>query len=201
MIRPVSAATALLALAALSACATSRPPQDLAERTAANVGVIGSHLKRLSQDSSDLADLRATNVATLHAANAKRRAAYNYDLALTRKSGGDANLDLIPQLEAWSKEVDAVFKAADNAEKERKEAILGTQTSLDTRSEALAQIAEALAALAKSDSVADRARFLAGYAGQLRKEIDDRLARSDRSATEASHLLTDVKDRLTNAAD
>jgi hypothetical protein len=201
MIRHASAAIALFCVAALSACATSQAPQQLAERTAANVGVIGSHLKRLAQDSGDLADLRATNVATLHAANAKRRAAYNYDLALTKKSGGQANLDLIPQLEAWGKEVDAVFKAADNAEKERKDAVLGTQTSLDTKSEALAPIAEALAALAKDDNVADRAQFLAGYAGQLRKEIDDRLAQSDKSATEAKHLLSDVKDGLTNAAD
>ena len=188
----------LLGAVLCSACGTSQAPQRLAERTAANVGIVGAHLKRLAHDGSELADLRATNVSTLHAANAKRRAAYNYDLALTRHAGGDANLDLIPQLEAWGKEVDAIFKAADGAEKERKAAVLGTQTQLDTKAEALGQIAEALAALAKTDSVRSRARFLATYAGQLRKEIDERLEKDDKSATEAKHLLSDVKDRMTS---
>lgn len=200
MIRLASAALALC-VAALSGCASSRAPQQLAERTAANVGVIGAHLKQLGHDGAELSDLRATNVATLHAANAKRRAAYNYDLALTKRSGGSANLDLIDQLEAWGKEVDTIFKAADNAEKERKAAVLGTQTALDNKSEALAQIAEALAALAKDASVADRARFLAAYAGQLRKELDERLAQTDKSATEAKQLLSDVKDSLTKVAE
>lgn len=199
MIRLTSAL--VLCVAALSGCASSRAPEQLAERTAANVGVIGANLKQLGHDGAELADLRATNVATLHAANAKRRAAYNYDLALTKRSGGSANLDLIDQLEAWGQEVDTIFKAADNAEKERKAAVLGTQTALDTRSEALAQIAEALAALARDDSVADRARFLGAYAGQLRKELDERLAQSDKSATEAKQLLNDVKDSLTKAAE
>ena len=140
-------------------------------------------------------------MSTLHAANARRRAAYNYDVALTKQSGGQAELDLIPQIEAWGKEVDAIFKAADNAEQERKAAVLGTQTSIDTRSEMLAQIAEALAALAKDESIADRARFLSAYAGQLRKEVDDRLAQSDKSATEAKQLLDDVKDRLTKTTE
>jgi hypothetical protein len=212
MIRSLSAGLVLLSAAALAACATGRAPEELAERTAANVGVVASHLKRLDQDSRNLADLRATNVATLHAANARRRAAYNYDVALTKQSGGQAELDLIPQIkqsggqaeldlipqiEAWGKEVDAIFKAADNAEQERKAAVLGTQTSIDTKSETLAQVAEALAALARDESIADRARFLSAYAGQLRKEIDDRLAQSDKSATEAKLLLDDVKDRLT----
>jgi hypothetical protein len=197
MIRSLSAGLVLLSAAALAACATGRAPEELAERTAANVGVVASHHKRLDQDSRNLADLRATNVATLHAANARRRAAYNYDVALTKQSGGQAELDLIPQIEAWGKEVDAIFKAADNAEQERKATVLGTQTSIDTKSETLAQVAEALAALARDESIADRARFLSAYAGQLRKEIDDRLAQSDKSATEAKLLLDDVKDRLT----
>jgi hypothetical protein len=201
MIRSLSAGLVLLSAATLSACATGRAPEELAERTAANVGVVASHLKRLAQDSSNLADLRATNVATLHAANARRRAAYNYDIALTKQSGGQAELELIPQIEAWGKEVDAIFKAADNAEQERKAAVLGTQTSIDTKSETLAQIAEALAALAKDESIADRARFLAAYAAQLRKEVDDRLAQSDKSATEAKLLLNDVKDRLTKTTE
>jgi len=190
-------AVALVSLIGLSACATNQAAQQLAERTAANAGVIGARLNQLAQDSSDLADQRAANVASLHAANARRRASYNYDIALTKKSGGSENLNLIEQLEAWGKEIDAIFKAANNAEKERKAAVLATQSSLDTKSESLAQIAEALAALARDESAAERARFLAGYASQLAKELDTRVDQTDKSATAAKELLTEIKGRLT----
>jgi len=201
MSRNASVAVALLCLTGLSACSTGQAAQRLAERTGANAGIVGAHLKMLAQDSSDLADQRAANVATLHAANARRRASYNYDVALTKRSGGDENLELINQLEAWGKEIDAIFKAADNAEKERKAAVLAAQTSLETKSESLAQIAEALAALAKDESAADRARFLAGYVSELSKETDKQLDQSNKSATGAKGLLTDIKGRLTETKD
>jgi hypothetical protein len=194
-------AVVVLCLTGVSACAANRAAEQLAEKTAANAGVIGAHLRMLAQDSADLADLRAANVASLHAANARRRASYNYDIALTKRSGGADNLELIGSLEAWGKEIDAIFKAAENAEKERKAAVLATQTSLDTKSESLAQIAEALAALAKEDSNADRARFLAGYVIQLGKETDAQLDQSNKSAVAAKGLLSDVKGRLTGAKD
>ena len=201
MSRNASVAVALLCLTGLSACSTGQAAQRLAERTGANAGIVGAHLKMLAQDSSDLADQRAANVATLHAANARRRASYNYDVALTKRSGGDENIELINQLEAWGKEIDAIFKAADNAEKERKAAVLAAQTSLETKSESLAQIAEALAALAKDESAADRARFLAGYVSELSKETDKQLDQSNKSATGAKGLLTDIKGRLTETKD
>lgn len=194
-------AVVLLCLAGLSACATNRAAERLAEKTAANAGVIGAHLRMLAQDSADLADQRAANVASLHAANATRRASYNYDVALTRRSGGSANLELIGALEAWGKEVDAIFKAADGAEKERKGAVLATQTSLDTKSESLAQIAEALATLANEDSTAGRARFLAGYVVELGKETDAQLNQSNKSAVAAKGLLSDIKGRLGESKD
>lgn len=194
-------AVVLLCLAGVSGCAANRAAERLAEKTAANAGVIGAHLRMLAQDSADLADLRASNVASLHAANARRRASYNYDFALTKQSGGADDLTLIGPLEAWGKEIEAIFKAADTAEKDRKAAVLATQTTLDTKSETLAQIAEALAALAKEDSTADRARFLAGYVIQLGKETDAQLAQSNKSAVAAKGLLSDVKGSLTEAKD
>ena len=143
MSRAASLAIALLCLAGLSACSTGQAAQRLAENTGANAGIVGAHLRMLAQDSSDLADQRAANVAALHAANARRRASYNYDVALTKRSGGAENLELIKELEAWGKEIDGIFKAAENAEKERKAAVLATQTALDSKSEALAQIGRA----------------------------------------------------------
>lgn len=194
-------AIALLCLAGLAACSTNRAAQRLAEGTAANAGVVGAQLKMLAQDSSDLADQRAANIASLHAANARRRASYNYDVALTRRSGRLENLKLIEDLEAWGKEVDAIFKAADNAEKERKAAVLATQTSLDTKSASLAQISEALAALATDESAPDRARFLAGYARELAKETETQLDQSNKSAVAAKKLLTEIKGSVTEIKD
>jgi hypothetical protein len=177
----------------LSACATEQPVRNLAERTAANAGVISAQLKRLNQESSEVAELRATNIATLHAANAQLRANYNYDMALTKRSGGQSNLNLINLLETWGKEIDEIFKVAENAEKERKAAILSTQRALDPKSESLAQVAQALATLAKEESSEDRARFLAGYARQLDAETKTQLELNNRSATEAKKLLGQVK--------
>jgi hypothetical protein len=185
-----------LCLAGLSACATDRAAERLAEKTAANTGVISAHLRNLAQDSADLADRRAANVASLHATNARRRASYQYDLALTKKAGGSKNLALIEKVEAWGKEVDAIFKAAEGAEKDRRAAVLATQIALDTKSEALAQIAEALAALAKEDSTKDRAAFLAGYVIELGKEADAQLNQSNKSAVAAKQLLSDIQGRL-----
>jgi hypothetical protein len=185
-----------LALVLATGCATPSAPQLLADRTAANAGVISAHLRTLARDSADLADLRAANIARLHAANAQSRASYNYDFALTKKSGGADNLDLMDQLDAWGKEVDGIFQAAANAERERKTAVLATQTALDTKSDALAQIAEALAALARDDSPAERAKFLAGYAREVGKDLDKQLAESNKSATEAKGLLSGVQDKV-----
>lgn len=174
----------------------SQPVQDLAEKTAANAGVISAQLNSLAQESRQLGDLRAANIAQLHAANTRLRASYNYDLALTKKSGEQTDLNLIPELEKWLKEVEAIFAAADHAEKERKAAILATQTELDTKSEALAEVAQALATLAKEESATHRVKFLAGYAKELKGEIDARLKQNDKSATNAKKLLEGLKDEL-----
>lgn len=179
-----------------SACSTQKPVRLLAERTAANAGVLSAQLKMLAQDSNDLADLRSTNIARLHAANAQRRANYKYDIALTRRSGAGRNLDLIDLLEDWGREVDEIFKAADNAEKERKAAILATQTALDPKSTSLAEIAQGLAALAQEESSAERAEFLASYARQVRDEIEIQLDQNEASAIAAKKLLAEVKDKL-----
>lgn len=187
------ALTLCLLLSLLSSCSMQRPASQLAERTAANAGIVSAQLNMLAQDSRDLADLRATNISRLHAANAQLRANYNYDIALTRRSGGQGNLSLISLLESWGNEVEDIFKTAAEAEKERKTAILATQAALDPKSESLGQVAQALATLAREDSSAQRAKFLAGYARELAAEIKIQLDQSNASATAAKKLLGDVK--------
>ena len=188
-----SALSLCLLLSFLLSCSMQRPASQLAERTAANAGVVSAQLNMLAQDSQNLADLRATNISRLHAANAQLRANYNYDVALTKRSGGQGNVSLINLLETWGKEVEEIFKAANEAEKERKTAILATQAALDPKSESLGQIAQALATLAREDSSADRAKFLAGYARELAAEIKMQLDQSNASAMAAKKLLGDVK--------
>jgi hypothetical protein len=187
---------ALVLATLLAGCAASRSVQLLAERTAANAGVISSHLRQLAEQSSELADRRASNIARLHAANAQRRAAYNYDVALTRKAGDQANLTLIPDIEAWAKQVEEIFRNVGEAEKVHKAEVLATQTTLDTKAEALAQIAQTLATLAKDDSASDRVRFLAGYARQLASEVKSQADQDTQSAKAAKQLLTTVQNSL-----
>ena len=80
-----------LCFSILLGCSTPQSVRSLAERTAANAGVISAQLTRLAQESRQLADLRAANIAQLHAANTALRASYNYDLALTMKSGAQTS--------------------------------------------------------------------------------------------------------------
>jgi hypothetical protein len=174
-------------------CSSSVEVRELADKTAANVGTISVHLKRLGQNSRDVAELRAANISRLHAANANLRSRYEYDLELTRMSGGEANLRLIPQIEAWKTRVEDIFEKAKGAEAERKKKILDGQTKLDVKSKALSEIAQALAVLAQEDKPADRVRFLTGYAQDLKSELDKALAADDKAAKAAKELLETAK--------
>jgi hypothetical protein len=194
MIAPLLTSLALLTI--LSGCAAQRSVQLLAERTAANAGVISSHLQQLAEQSSALADRRASNIARLHAANAQRRAAYNYDITLTRRAGDQGNLALIPDLEAWSKQVEDIFKGVADAEKEHKAEVLATQTTLDSKVETLARIAQVLATLAKDDPASDRVRFLAAYAKELEREVKGQLEQDTQSAKAAKQLLSNIQDTM-----
>ena len=180
----------------LIACSTPPAVLQLAEKTAANAGVISAHTNRLAEESNNIAELRAANIARLHAANTSLRASYNYDLELTRQSGGTGNLTLIRALEDWGKKVEDIFKRSTDAEGERKTEILKNQTKLDTKSEMLAKIGQALATLAKEEPTGDRARFLAGYAQELTKELDGHLKQNNKSATNATKLLDKVKGKF-----
>ncbi len=180
----------------LTACGTPQEVRDLADRTAANVGTISAHLQQLGQNSEEIAVLRADNISRLHAINTEMRARYQYDVELTRKAGGGDNLELIDQIKAWGDKVKQIFDKAKDAEAEHKEAVLATQTKLDTKSKALAEVAQALAALAQEDKPADRLRFLRGYAKDLKKELDKALEADDASAKEAKKLLDSAKNKL-----
>ena len=176
----------------LCACATPDSVHELAETTSANVGVLGTRLKQLADESNRLYANRTENVAHLHAVNARSRANYSYDLALTKKSGDQADLDLIKELEAWVQEVDQIFASAATAEKERRESLLAGQAKIDTKSQALQKIAETLSALAKEESRAERLRMLRKFASEVRDDVQKDLDSGTDSAKSAKQLLDKV---------
>lgn len=182
----------------LAACATPPEVRELADKTAANVGTISTHLQRLDQNSREIADFRASNIAQLHAANTALRAQYEYDVELTKKSAGAGFLDLIEQIRAWGEKVGTIFAKGSNAEETLKAQVLSTQTNLDTKSKALSEIAQALATLAKEDTVSDRIRFLKGYAQDLKTELDAALETDDKSTAAAKKLIDGAKAKLSS---
>ena len=181
---------------ALTACSTPHPVLDLADKTAANSGILSAQLNKLSLTYSQLAELRAENIAQLHAANTAIRARYIYDLELTKKSGGQDNLKLIDEIEEWQKKVQGIFISSGEAEKHRKEAVLQTQTKLDTKAESLNSIAQTLASLAKDEPYKERAKFLGLYAKSMKDELDKQLAKDELSSKEAKSLLEEVKQQI-----
>lgn len=185
-----------LMVGVFTGCTSSVEVRELADKTAANVGTISVHLQRLAQNSREVADLRAANISRLHAANARLRARYEYDLELTRMSGGEENLRLIPQIEAWKTRVEAIFEKAKGVEADRKKQILDGQAALDIKSKALSEIAQALSVMAQEDKPADRVRFLMGYAQDLKSELDKALAADDKAAKAAKELLETAKSEI-----
>jgi len=192
-------AIAVLATTALAGCSTPPEVRELAGRTAATVGTISAHLRQLDQNSRDIATQRAAIVARLHSENARIRAEHEYDVELTRQTGGDANLKLIKALDEWAKkdQVRRADFAAIAAEREKR--VLDAQQRLDTRTQALAEVAQGLAELAKEEKARDRASFLAGYARDLKKELDDALAQDDDTARAAKDLIDRTGKELSDA--
>ena len=182
----------------LVACSTPSGVRNLADKTAANVGIISTHLQRLEQNSAEIATLRAHNISRLHAANTELRARYKYDVELTKKASGEGFLGLIRQIKEWGDKVKEIFAKAENAEAALKTQILATRTELDTKSKALAEISQALATLAKEDKLSDRVRFLKGYAKDLKKELDTALEADNKSAAAAKTLIEGAKAKLTS---
>ena len=71
----------------LSGCATPDSVHQLAEVTSANIGVLGTRLRQLAEESDRLYTRRAENVAHMHAVNEQSRARYLYDLASRPQEG------------------------------------------------------------------------------------------------------------------
>ena len=182
--------------AGLAGCATSSPVLDLADKTSANVGIIGARLRELAAESDRLYQQRVTNISQLAEVNARSRAELTYDEALTKKVGAQSELDTADDLKAWKDQVDQIFASAAGAEKQRRDELLGKQTRLDVKSQALQQVAETLAVLAQKESFADRAKVLSQFAATTRDDVKKGLDSGTQSANAANALLTQIKSSL-----
>jgi ribosomal protein L17 len=179
----------VVACAALAGCATPQPVLDLADKTSANVGIVSTRLRQLSDESNRLYASRAENISRMQAANTTARANLAYDVALTQKSGEGDDLALMADLQAWVKSVDQIFVAAAEEEKKRRDALLAGQTTIDTKSQALQKVAETLAALARQESVADRVRLLQKFVTEVRDDLKKELDNGSESSKQAKALL------------
>lgn len=168
-------------------CGTPTAVRDLAEKTAANTSFVSTQLNLLAQDARLLAELRAANMARLHAATVEVQVRSTFDEALIEKSGG--SLSLLRDLTAWSTKIRTMFETAANAESERKKLILKTQVPLDTPTKELGKVAEALADLAKDDNTKTRAKFIAAFIKQVVKEVKAKKEQSEKA-------MANVKDGL-----
>lgn len=184
----------VLLLTLCTACASQPAVLTLADKTAANVGVISGQMGQLSNSSRAMAERRSANVAQLHAANTEMRARYLYDLELTKLAGHGDDLKLIEEIEAWGVTV-AQFQVdrAKVAEAYQQE-LLASQSKIDTQSSALSEIAVALSGLAQKESSQERLTFMVGYTSEVVEQMNQRLQQDDETAKRANALLDKLKD-------
>lgn len=174
-------------------CGTPAPVLELADKTSANVAIVGTRLRQLAAESERLYANRAENISRLHGVNATHRAALTYDIALTKKVGQRSELELIEAMEAWGKEVDEILASASGAEKQRRDELAVAQTKIDTRSQALQKVAETLSVLAKEESASERLRILRKFASEVRDDMKKQLDKGEGSAADAKKLLDRVR--------
>ena len=183
----------LVACVVAVGCATPQPVLDLAGKTSANVGIVSTRLRQLSDESNRLYTRRADNISRMEASNTTYRANLAYDTALTKKVGDQGDIELVADLKAWVKEVDEIFTAAAEEEKKRRDALLAGQTTIDTKSQALQKVAETLAALAREESAADRVRLLQKFVVEVRDDLKKELDNGTESSAQAKALLDQLR--------
>ena len=167
----------------------NEPVQELAEKTAANIGALKAQIARLSDESRKLAERRARIVANLHGQNTWARTKYDFDIALVKRAGEAQHLESIQWTKDWVAEAEKSLAMADSVVQSRRAAILATQEPLDTKSSELQAISESLATLAKNDDAKHKAEFLGQFAKEVRDNVKDALTKGDEAAKNASALL------------
>lgn len=187
------ALTPIALTAVLAGCATPHEVYELADKSSASAALFAQHLGTLGTQSRTLAERRAANIAAMDAFNAAMHAEYQRDLAITRKVGdGDAAKRIMDDLGAFRDELERIENAGRLSLAARSKEILQGHVALAPNAAAMRDVANTLSGLAQQESGAERAKFLAGFARQVRDEAKTLLARDDAASKAANALLDHI---------
>lgn len=196
--RSALAATAVLLVAG---CSTPAPVLELADKTAANAGILSTRLHQLAAESDRLYANRVHNIDVLNRGVAEQRAAFDLDLLLTKRAGQQADLDMLAAIRSRRAETEAITSAhGADAALARRKALLDAQLKHDTRTEALQSVAEKLAVLSKESSAEDRAKLFAQFARAVRDDVRKQLDDGSAASQAAQALVDKLKSELKPAA-
>jgi hypothetical protein len=189
---PVALCATLAGLCA--ACSTPAPVLELADRSAANAGILSTRLHQLAAESDRLYADRVDNIAALNDGVAAQRSAFNLDLLRTRRAGGQADLDRLEEIRKRYAETTAVLATNTvEAAQQRRKALLDVQIRFDTHTAALQAVAEKLATLAREASPSERAKLFAQFARAVRDDVNKQLDDGSKASVAAQALVDQLK--------
>lgn len=173
----------------LGACSTPPVVLDLSEKTAASTAVLQRSLAELSQNSRRITELRAANIARLHAANSAVRARNELDRELLKKTGDSSVPRHVKLLEQWSKKVEEIDSEAKVDQAAFVEQVLEARIDMQTRRAELSKVAKILAGLANEQPIKSRAKFFAGYVSEVADAVEKQREESEAAAKKAQERL------------
>jgi hypothetical protein len=197
MNRIVSNAFVCACAALVCGCQSSGPVRELAEKSSANAAAFQQQLAEMAAQSKALAARRAERIAAMDAFNAELDAYLKRELFMREKSLPAAEWArvsaLLKELAALRDQLAAIEAAAQLAENERRQAVLGLRTDLNTFQAAMRDAASSFDSLAKAPGGRERAEFLGKFVGEVHKEIQKALERNDATAQAAKAALDRIK--------
>lgn len=188
----------------LPGCQTPPAVYDLAEKTSANAGAFQVRLGELDARSKALAGKRADLIVSMESFNAELDGFVKRELYMRQQSNKPADwakIDaLMKKLAALRDELIKIEQDARIAEQQRRQEILARRTDLNTNAAAMRDATNALNALARRESVEDRAKFIGRFVKDVKDEVDAGLAKDDKTSRDANALADKIKGSLKSAA-
>jgi hypothetical protein len=183
--------------ALLCGCQTPGAVRELAEKSSANAGAFQQQLAEMAAQSKALAARRAEHIAAMDAFNAELDAYLKRELYMREKSLPTADWArlsaLLKELAALRDQLAAIEAAAQVAQNQRRQVVLGLHTDLNTFQAAMRDAANSFDSLAKARGGRQRAEFLGKFVGEVHKEVQKALESNDATAQAAKAALDKIK--------
>jgi len=180
----------LLVLTTALGCASSKPIDELANVTAANVSIVGSSLSHFVEDANLLAEDRARALQNLSNQLDRSHRQLVEDLIILKRIKADAPFRELEVLVEQSQEVHSI-KHRERSDALIKE-ILNSYTSLQVPSDTLAEMAETLATLGEQRNTREQIKFFATFSNQVKEDIDRSIEQHDLSNDSARRILDET---------